>query len=129
MVMENSIQPRKQRKFRYNAPLHLRRKMVGVHLSDELKAKLSTKRRSAPVHKGDRVRLMRGERKGHTGKVMDVALADLKVYVEGVTRRTAKGVEKLSPIDPSNLLLVEGEFSKDRLAMIQRSGKARKQLI
>ena len=129
MVMENSIQPRKQRKFRYNAPLHLRRKMVGVHLSDELKAKLSTKRRSAPVHKGDRVRLMRGERKGHTGKVMDVDLADLKVYVEGVTRRNAKGVEKLSPIDPSNLLRVEGEFSKDRLAMIQRSGKASKQLI
>ena len=81
------------------------------------------------MHKGDRVRLMRGERKGHTGKVMDVDLADLKVYVEGVTRRNAKGVEKLSPIDPSNLLLVEGEFSKDRLAMIQRSGKARKQLI
>ncbi len=121
--MENSIQPRKQRKFRYNAPMHQRRKMVAVHLSKELKAKLGTKRRSAPVHKGDRVKLMRGERRGHTGKVVEVHLADLKVYVEGYTQKNAKGIEKLMPVDPSNLLLLEGEFTKDRLAMIQRSGK------
>lgn len=121
--MENSIQPRKQRKFRYNAPLHLRRKMMGVHLSKELRAKLSTKRRSVPVRKGDKVKLMRGERKGHTGKVLEVMLSDLKVYVEGVTQRNSKGVEKPMPIDPSNLLLLEGDFSKDRLEMLQRSGK------
>ena len=121
--MENSIQPRKQRKFRYNAPMHQRRKMVAVHLSKELKAKLGTKRRSAPVHKGDRVKLMRGERRGHTGKVVEVHLADLKVYVEGYTQKNAKGIEKLMPVDPSNLLLLEGDFSKDRLEMIQRSGK------
>jgi large subunit ribosomal protein L24 len=120
----DSIQPRKQRKFRYNAPLHLRRKMVGVHVSKELRAKLGTRRRSVTVHKGDRVRLMRGDKKGHTGKVIEVDLADLKVYVEGVTHRNAKGIEKLIPLDPSNLLLMEGEFIKDRLAMLERSPKA-----
>ncbi len=123
MGMQNSIQPRKQRKFRYNAPTHLRQKMVGVHLSKELRAKLATKRRSVPVHKGDRVKLMRGERKGQAGKVMEVDLSFLKVYVEGMTQRNAKGVEKLVPVEPSNLLLMDGEFSKDRLAMVQRSGK------
>lgn len=123
MGMQNSIQPRKQRKFRYEAPTHLRQKMVGVHLSKELRVKLSTKRRSVPVHKGDKVKLMRGDKKGQVGKVMEVHLSDLKVYVEGITQRNAKGVEKLMPIDPSNLLLMEGEFSKDRLAMVQRSGK------
>lgn len=121
--MENSIQPRKQRKFRYNAPLHLRKKMVAVHVSKELKAKLSTKRRSVPAHKGDKVKVMNGEHKGKIGKVLEVSLNDLKIYVEGVTRRNAKGIEKIIAIDPSNLLLLEGEFTKDRLAMIQRSGK------
>lgn len=122
--MENSIQPRKQRKFRYNAPLHLRKKMVAVHVGKELAAKLSTKRRSVPARKGDKVLVMRGEHKGHTGKILKVSLSDLKVYVEGVSQRNAKGVEQLKPVDPSNLLIVEGEFVKDRLAMIQRSGKA-----
>lgn len=120
----DSVQPRKQRKFRYNAPLHLRRKMVSVHLSKELAAKLSTAKRNVQVHKGDRVKVMRGEKRGHIGKVIEVDLADLKVYVEGVSQRTAKGVEKLAPVDPSNLLIIEGDFTKDRLAMVQRSGKA-----
>jgi len=121
--MSNSTKPRSQRKFRYEAPLHLRRKMVAVHVSKELRAKLATLRRSVPVHKGDKVKLMRGERKGLVGKVVEVKLATLKVYVEGLTQRNAKGVEKLMPVDPSNLLLMDGEFSKDRLAMVQRSGK------
>jgi len=124
--MENSIQPRKQRKFRYNAPLHMRKKMVAVHVSKELAAKLGTARRSVPVHKGDKVKLMRGQKKGHIGKITEVHLADLKVYMEGATRRNAKGIEKPYPIDPSNLLLLDGEFIKDRLAMIQRSAKAKK---
>ena len=126
--MEDSGQPRKQRKFRYNAPLHLRKKMVAVHVSKELRAKLSTKRRSVSAHKGDRVKVMVGEFKGKSGKIMEVDLNTLKIYVEGVTRRNAKGIEQLVAIDPSNLLLLEGEFTKDRLAMIQRSGKnAKKQ--
>ena len=126
--MIGSKQPRKQRKFRFNAPMHERKKMVAAHVSKELRAKLSTKRRSVPVHKGDKVLLMRGSRKGHTGKILEVDLSTLKVYIEGVTQRNAKGVEQLAPVDPSNLMILEGEFAKDRLAMIQRSGmKAKKQ--
>jgi large subunit ribosomal protein L24 len=119
--MEESIQPRKQRKFRYNAPMHARRKMVSVHLSKELRAKLGTGKRNIAVRKGDRVKVMCGERKSHAGKVMEVDLSTLKIYVEGASERNAKGVEKLVPIDPSNLMLIEGDFSKDRLAAIQRS--------
>ena len=123
--MENSIQPRKQRKFRYNATMHERRKMVAVHLSKEIRAKLGTARRSVSAHKGDKVKVMCGDSKGHIGKIVRVHLSKLKVYVEGVSQRTAKGVEKLMPLDPSNLLLLEGDFTKDRLAMIGRSPKAK----
>jgi large subunit ribosomal protein L24 len=119
----DSIQPRKQRKFRYTAPLHIRRKMVSSHLSKELRAKLSTGRRSVQVRKGDKVRIARGENRGKAGKVLSVDLSFLKIYVEGVTRRNAKGVEKPLPIDPSNVVILEGDFTKDRLAMIGRSKK------
>jgi len=96
--------------------------MASCHLSDELKTKLGTKRRSITVRKGDRVKVMRGERRGHAGKVMEADLSTLKIYVEGVTRRNAKGVEKLIAIDPSNLMIMEGEFTKDRLEAVKRSG-------
>lgn len=121
----DSIQPRKQRKYRYNAPLHARKRMVAAHMSKELRAKLSTKRRSAPLRKGDRVKVMVGDSFGKVGKVVDVDLSSLSVFVEGITQRNAKGIEKPIPIDPSNLLLLEGDFSKDRLSMIQRSGKGK----
>lgn len=127
MLMMDSIQPRKQRKFRYNAANHQRKKMVAAHMSKELRAKLATKRRSIPVKKGDRVKVMRGENSGKTGKVVEVDLSWLKVYVEGITQRNAKGIEKPMPVDPSNLLVLEGDFTKDRLEMVQRSGKAKKQ--
>ncbi len=118
-----SGKPRKQRKFRYKAPLHLRRRMVASHISKELRQKLGTKRRSIALRKGDKVKVLRGEKKGSTGKVVEVDLSDLKAYVEGTTRRTAKGVEKLQPIDPSNLMIIEGEFVKDRLKAVERSEK------
>ena len=121
--MESS-KPRKQRYFRFNAAMHLRQHFVHAHVDKELRARLGTARRSAPVRKGDKVLLMRGSRKGHSGKVVEVDLHILKVYVEGVTHRNAKGIDKPYPLDPSNLLLLEGEFMKDRLAMIQRSPKA-----
>ncbi|MCX8194625.1 MAG: 50S ribosomal protein L24 [Candidatus Micrarchaeota archaeon] len=116
-----SAKPRKQRKLRYSAPMHIRKKMVSAHLSPELRAKLGTKKRSIPLRKGDTVKIMRGDKKGHKGKVMEVSLNDLKAYVEGVVSRTAKGVEKLIPIDPSNLLIIDGDFSKDRLRILERS--------
>ena len=119
----NSVQGRKQRKYRYTAPNHLRRKMVFVHLGKELRAKLGTARRSIQPRKGDKVKVLRGDHKGHIGKISDVDLSTLKIYVEGAHTRTAKGVEKLVPLDPSNLAILEGEFVKDRLAAINRSKK------
>lgn len=122
--MIHSIQPRKQRKFRANAPLHSRRKMMNVHISKELRAKLGTKRRSALVHKGDKVKLRVGEKAGHIGLVMEVDYKALKLSVEGLTNKNARGVEKLAPVSPSNCEIVEGNFTlKDRAAMLARSRK------
>ena len=120
----SSVQPRKQRRARENAPLHVRRKMMHLHASKELRAKLGTKRRALLVHKGDKVRLRKGDKAGHVGAVMEVDYVNLKVYVEGLTHKKARGTEKLRVIQPSNLEIVEGDFSgKDRAAMLARSKK------
>ncbi|VVC04281.1 50S ribosomal protein L24 [Candidatus Burarchaeum australiense] len=122
MMMSKSKQPRKQRKARYEMPLHLRRHFMGVHLSKELRQKLATGRRSLPVVKGDKVKIMRGKRKGQTGKVTEVDLSSAVVYVEGMVRGKSRGTEVLIPIQPSNLLLIDGDFmKKGRKEVIDRT--------
>jgi len=115
-------QPRKQRKARFTAPLHMRQKLMSVHLSKELKAKLGTKRRALPVRKGDRVRVMRGKHAGHSGKVSRVDLGSLKIFVEGIAKRKARGAEVPVALDPSNVMIVEADLGdKERKALLERS--------
>lgn len=54
-----SNQPRKQRKARYTAPLHIKQKYMGALLSKDLREKYGS--RSANVIVGDTVKLMRGD--------------------------------------------------------------------
>jgi len=78
----SSVQPRKQRKYRYNAPLHIRHKLVSAHLSKELRERYG--KRSLPVRKGDEVKVMKGKFKGVVGTVSRVSLKKLKVYIDEV---------------------------------------------
>lgn len=103
--MTKSIQPRKQRKFRFTAPLHSQQRHLHVHLSKDLKAK--TKKRSIRVRTGDKVKVMRGRYKGKEGKVVKVFLTKRRLTIEGLTYRKAKGQEVFYPMDPSNVLITE----------------------
>jgi large subunit ribosomal protein L24 len=121
MKRPKSKKPRKQRKFLFKAPLHLRRKMLAAHLSKELKEKY--KRRSLPVRVGDEVEIMRGEFKKKRGKIVKVDLKKYKVYVEGITRKTSTGTEKLVPIHPSNLRIINLNLAdKWRVKILERKG-------
>jgi large subunit ribosomal protein L24 len=122
--LTDSKQPRKQRKARYEAPLHRRQKWLAAHLSKELREKLKTKRRNVPVREGDRVKIVRGGHSGKSGKVTRVDVRYAKVYVEGIVRKKGKGGEALVPIDPSKLLIIEAGFSdKMRSRILERSKK------
>ena len=103
--MMKSRKPRTQRKFRYTAPLHIRKKFVHVHVSKELRAKI--KKRSIQAKSGDKVKIMRGRFKGKEGKISKIDLSDSKIFVEGITQKKANGKETLVPLDPSNLMAVE----------------------
>lgn len=103
--MAKTIQPRKQRKRRAQAPLHARGAFVHVHLSKDLRAKL--KHRAVRVRKGDKVKVLRGSFAGKEGKILSVNLREGKVAIEGLTRRKARGQEVSVPVDPSNIVLTE----------------------
>lgn len=117
-----SKKARKQRKFLFNAPLHIRRKIMSAHLSKELRAKYNT--RSLPARKGDEVQIMRGEFKGKSGKISRVDLKRYKIYIDGIKRKTTTGIERLVPIHSSNLKIVNLNLDdKRRSEVLKRKGK------
>jgi len=100
-----SIKRRKQRYILYNAPLHKKRKWISSHLAENLLLKYD--RRSLPVVKGDTVKVMRGNYRGHEDKISKVNVRDQTVEIEGVTITTAKGTKIAKPIRASTLLITK----------------------
>ncbi|MBP1911882.1 50S ribosomal protein L24 [Thermococcus stetteri] len=105
-------QPRKQRKFLYNAPLHLRGKIMSAPLSKELREKYGV--RNLPIRAGDKVKVMRGDFKGVEGKVVEVDLKRYRIHVEGVTHKKTDGTEVFYPLHPSNVMIVELNLDDER---------------
>jgi large subunit ribosomal protein L24 len=102
---KESKQPRKQRKYLANAPLHIKRKLVSVNLSKELRKKY--KKRNVPVRKGDTVKIMRGKFAGKTGKITEVNIGISKVKIEGITVKKQDGSKANIKMQPSNLQIIE----------------------
>lgn len=102
---KSSKQPRKQRKYIANAPLHIRKKFVSVNLSKELRKKYG--KRNIPVRKGDVVRIMKGNFKKKQGKVTEVFIKISKVVVEGIQVKKQDGSKANIRLQPSNLQIIE----------------------
>jgi len=100
-----STQPRKQRKFRYKAPLHIKQKLARVNLYKDLRQKHG--KRNAQVRVGDKVKIMRGQFAKKEGKVERVDLKREKVYVTGIEKIKKNGSKFLVSLSPSNLMIVE----------------------
>lgn len=114
-----SKQSRKQRKYKENAPLHIRRKFMSANLSPPLRKRY--KKRSLPVRKGDEVRVMTGSLKGKKGKVERVDLKKGKVYIESVKMKKPDGSEIHKPVRPSNLQITDPDLDdKMRLKKLER---------
>ena len=107
-----SIQPRKQRKARYNAPAHARGKYLSASLSKELRDKVGSK--TLPIRSGDKVRVLRGDFKGHEGEVLTVDYGAYKVTIEEVTLSKPDGTATFLPVDPSNLVIIDADLKDDR---------------
>ena len=106
----SSVQPRKQRKYRYEAPLHVRHKFLSAHLSKELRKKYS--KRSLPLRVGDEVLVMRGFFKKKKAKVfvpMDPSVIQIltltlddKKRLDILEKKTIKSILKEKSIKIEN---------------------------
>jgi large subunit ribosomal protein L24 len=99
-----SSQPRKQRKYRANAPLHIKRKLLNVNLSKELRKKYS--RRNIPVRKGDEIKIMRGKFKNKNGKIISIDTKNSKIKIENIMVKKRDGSKVNVKIHPSNLQII-----------------------
>ncbi len=111
----------------YNAPLHVKRKMVASHLSEALMKEYGL--RSALVIKGDTVRVMRGDEEvqGVEGKVAGVNTKTGRVTIEGVTIPKADGTQVSRPIHASKVMITKLEMSDpQRKGRLQQKKEASK---
>ena len=116
---KSSIQTRKQRKYRYNAPNHIKHRFMSATLSKELKETHNI--RNVPVRLGDTVEIIAGQFKGSQGKIAKVSLAKTKVYIEGITQIKRDGTAVMYPIHPSNVKITKldltDELRKEKITM------------
>ncbi len=95
--------PRKQRKRLFNAPAHIRHKLMAAPLSPELVKSRGI--RCLPVRKGDTVRVVRGDRKGFEGKISRIDLRNYHLYIEGLTREKVDGTTIFISLHPSKVVI------------------------
>jgi len=115
----SSKQPRKQRLARYTAPYHRRHREMSSPIDKGLRERQLSRGfmypRAMPVKKGDRVMIVRGE--GKSKSATAISLVDRKarkVYVEGFTYFKSDGTELQRPIDASNLVIINPDWSDIR---------------
>jgi large subunit ribosomal protein L24 len=121
---KGSKQPRKQRKYLANAPLHIKRKQLSVNLSKDLRKKHST--RNVVVRVKDKVKIMRGKFKKKEGKVTKVNIKQLKVYVEGIQTKKQDGSMADVALRPSNLQIIE-LYTEDKKRFKTKQEKPKKE--
>merc|ERR1719389_291310 len=113
----------KQRKRFFNAPAHIKHKIMTCKLSSELKTKHSIAR--LPVKKGDFVQVVRGKNVKKNGVVLSVdkrtfTLKIAKVEVEKISGQTSTipihysncVISKLKTNDPKRELMIQKRLSK-----------------
>ena len=101
----SSTQPRKQRKYVYNSPLHIKRNFLSSHLSVDLRKKQGM--RSTTIRVGDKVKVMRGNYKNKLGRVERVLTKKTRVYISSAESVKKDGTKLFYPIHPSNLMITE----------------------
>ncbi|KAI5235006.1 60S Ribosomal Protein L26-Like 1 [Manis pentadactyla] len=114
----------KNRKRYFNAPSHVRRKIMSSPLSKELRQKYNV--RSMPIRKDDEVQVVRGHYKGQQiGKVVQVYRKKYVIYIERVQREKANGTTVHVGIHPSKVVITRLKLDKDRKKIVERKAKSR----
>jgi large subunit ribosomal protein L24 len=119
---KSSTQPRKQRKYTYNAPLHIKQKLVSSHLSPDLRKKYGF--RNIQIRKGDKVKVMKGQYAKKEAKIDRVDLKKAKIYLVGVEVVKKDGTKLPITFVASNLMIVELNLTdKKRKQKLEQKNK------
>jgi len=105
IAWNSSKQPRKQRKYLANAPMHIQKKFIKANLAKDLRKKHGI--RSITLRNGDVVKIMRGKFKGKTGKILKIRTKLRKIEVEGMQVKKQDGSKVNVSLRPSNLQITE----------------------
>merc|ERR1712102_26074 len=117
---------RKSRKAHFNAPSHLRRKIMSASLSKELRSQYNV--RSMPLVKDDEVKIVRGHFKGEqTGKIITVYRKKYVIHVERISREKANGQTVHIGIHPSNVVITKMKLTADRKKLLEAKKATREQ--
>lgn len=117
----SSKQPKKQRKYRHKAPLHVRHRFVSAHLSPDLRRQFE--RRSLPIRKGDEVIVRSGKLKGLRGAITSVDLSKCRVRVEGANIKKVDGSEVARSLEPSNMMITKLNLDDKKRRMALDKGQ------
>merc|ERR1711944_148149 len=117
---------RKNRKRHFNAPSHIRRKIMSSSPSKDLRQKHNV--RSMPIRKDDEVQVARGHYKGQTGKVVQVYRKKFVVHIERIHRDKANGASTNVGIHPSKVIIQKLKMDKDRKRILERKALSRAKL-
>merc|ERR1712112_646264 len=103
----------KNRKRHFEAPSHIRRKLMSSPLNKELREKYGVK--TMPIRKDDEVQVVRGQYKGQqVGKVV-------QCY-----RKKSSGASVYVGIHPSKVCIVKLKMDKGRKEILERRAKGRR---
>lgn len=117
---KSSTKPNKQRKYRFNAPLHIKGSFLNVHLSKELRQKYGI--RALRLRVGDKVTIMRGQFKKQEGKIEEIDVRKTLVFITKIEHTKKDGSKARYPLNPSNLLLTEiATDDKKRVAKLNKT--------
>ena len=101
----SSKQPRKQRKYRVNVPLHLKSRLLSAHLSADLRKKHG--KRSIRARVGDKVKVLRGQFKNSNGAIERVDTKKSRIYISKVEVNKKDGSKRQIPINISNVVITD----------------------
>ncbi|XP_061041246.1 ribosomal protein uL24-like [Eubalaena glacialis] len=107
----------------FNAPSHVRSKIMSSPLSKELRQKYNV--HSMPIRKDDEVQVVRGHYRGQQiGKVVQVYRKEYVIYIERV-QREANGTTVHVGIHPSKVVITRLKLDKYQKKILERKAKSR----
>lgn len=112
MKKTKSAKPRKQRLYKINAPMHIKRKFLILHIAKQLRQKIGIKQKRIGARSGMKVKVIKGKYKKREGLISRISISECRLYIEGISQRNARGREKLIGISPSNVEVIDEKIKE-----------------